>query len=150
MKDSKQISYYRNGKINQKLKRKPLFFIDRFKSNDKKRTLNYIWTIYDTTGTKVKEVNFYSESTLRLYSTFFYNSAKNFSNVSYFENGKMRVSFFSEYYNDENVSIPVKYSMLMYENGKFKYMKDLLPSVYNEIITEYEIKYKQLTKPKLH
>lgn len=148
IKDSRQISYYRNGKIKQKLKRKPLFFIGRFKPNNKKRILEYVWTIYDTTGTKVKEINFYSKNTLYLFSVFFYDSAKKFNNVSYFENGKRSVSFFCEYYNEKDISIPVKYTMLVYKNGDFKYTKDLLPNKYKEIINEYEIKYKQSTKLK--
>lgn len=145
MKDSKQISYYRNGKINQKLKRKPLYFIDRFKSDEKKRTLNYFWTVYDTTGIKAKEVNFYSESKLRLYSGDFYRAAKKYSYISYFENEKTIVSFSCEYYNEENISIPVKYVMWVYNNGNFKYAIDLLPAAYEEIVKEYENKYLQLT-----
>lgn len=84
IKNFKQISYYQNGKINQKLKVKPLFFIDRFRSDDKKRTVQYVWTVYDTIGNRAKELIFYSESILRLYTIDFYNATKKYSNISYF------------------------------------------------------------------
>lgn len=124
--------------------------MDRFKSEDKKRGFEYLFKVYDTTGNKAKEVIFYSKNTLQLYSTDLYIALEKFSRVSYFENGEITVLFFPEYYKEENRSIPVKYSMTVYENGNYKYSKDLLPPAYQKIIKEYENKYKQLTILKRH
>ena len=148
IKERKQVAYYKDGHLKYKLKREPLFFIDRLRPRKKNRNYLYKWVSYDTTGTKAKEITFYSPKTIRLYSLELNRSLDDFSRLTYYENGKKTVSFFAEIFTNENHSYPIKYSLSYYENGHFKYFKDLLPHEFKTFVSKYESKYKQLTAPK--
>lgn len=75
---------------------------------------------------------------------------KNIVTFPIFENDALKATFYCEYYNEENISIPVKYTLLVFENSNLKYIKDILPYAYEEIVKEYENKFLQLTSPVLN
>lgn len=143
----KQVAFYRNGHLKYKLKRKPLFFIDRVIPWKKSRNFIYKWIAFDTTGTKAKEIIYYSPESVRLYSTELHQALNNFSHLTYYKNGKKIVSFFAQIYNGEHYSLPVMYFMTYYENGSYKYSRDLLPLEFETIVSKYESNYELLTLP---
>lgn len=146
IKRNKQVFYYENGKLDQKLTRKPLSFLDRFRPNKKNKTFIYKFEKYDTTGTIVKKVMFYDKSFQLLNTAKLYRALNNFSSLTYYVDGDKKVSFWSVNYNGDRGSYPVMYRFYEYENNKFSNDRDLFKDEFTEIQTKYEEELKLSTR----